>query len=331
MARGVNEEAARAIFDKFNGQYMFPESHAFAFGVTAYQAAWLKYYHSLEFYTAIFNQQPMGFYNLETLKEDARRHGVSVLNPDINRSEEKCTMDGNALRLGFLTVNGVGEAAAKAIVETRERGPFASLADVMERTGLLQTQVENLISAGAMDCFNADRRSARWESGLRYRPTSVPLNLSQGQQLALPLPVERDMAELPALTAWDSMKGEYCSLGLFPSGHIMAHLRCFLKGMLTSKDILGLDDGAEVKTAGIVVRRQHPLAKAYFITLEDEFGHTGLVLWPDIYERYRSQIREPFLIVAGTVSRREGTLQVAVSKVRTKAGLGHAPRSKDWR
>ena len=76
----------RRIFKKFNGLYMFPESHAFAFGVTAYQASWLKLHYPLEFFVAIFNQQPMGFYNLETLKEDAKRHGIRVLNPDINRS-----------------------------------------------------------------------------------------------------------------------------------------------------------------------------------------------------------------------------------------------------
>jgi error-prone DNA polymerase len=92
--RHPDVEAAEKVFKKFNGQYMFPESHAFAFGVTAYQASWLKYYYPLEFFVAIFNQQPMGFYNLETLKEDALRHGITVLNPDINRSQSKCTIEG---------------------------------------------------------------------------------------------------------------------------------------------------------------------------------------------------------------------------------------------
>ncbi|MDO8637727.1 MAG: OB-fold nucleic acid binding domain-containing protein, partial [Dehalococcoidia bacterium] len=329
---------------------------------------------------AIFNQQPMGFYNLETLKEDARRHGIAVLNPDINRSEEKCTTDSScsentpcpdssgplhrpcsvgathrgcpSLRLGFLSVNGIGEAAAKAIVETRNsKGPFCSLADVMERTGLIQARVENLISAGALDCFNSDRRAARWESGLRYRPrgrwevrsekwggkptphispTTTHLPLLTGYQLALSLPIEQDMAELPELTAWQRMKGEYCSMGLFPGGHIMASLRRYLKGMATSRDILNLEDGDEVKTAGIVVRRQHPLAKAYFLTLEDEFGHISLLVWPGVYEHFKHTIREPFLIVRGTVSRREGTLEVVVNHVRTKAGLSAVPKSKDW-
>ena len=89
LSRGVSEEAAERIFRKFNGHYMFPESHAFAFGVTAYHMAWVKYYYPLEFFVAIFNQQPMGFYNLETLKEDASRHGITILNPDINASIEE--------------------------------------------------------------------------------------------------------------------------------------------------------------------------------------------------------------------------------------------------
>ena len=63
----------RKIFAKINGQYMFPESHSHAFAVTAYQAAWLKRYHPVEFFVALVNNQPMGFYPVETLKQDARR------------------------------------------------------------------------------------------------------------------------------------------------------------------------------------------------------------------------------------------------------------------
>ena len=74
MKKGVPLETAEKIFGKFHGEFQFPEAHAFAFGVTAYQAAWLKYYYPLEFFVGLFNQQPMGFYNLETLKEDAKRH-----------------------------------------------------------------------------------------------------------------------------------------------------------------------------------------------------------------------------------------------------------------
>ena len=117
--RGIPQPVVEKIFKKFSGQYMFPESHAYAFGITAYQMAYLKYYYPLEFFVAIFNQQPMGFYNLETLKEDAKRHGVDVLNPDINESEAKCAIKDGALLLGFLKVKGIGSSAAEAIVEAR--------------------------------------------------------------------------------------------------------------------------------------------------------------------------------------------------------------------
>ena len=213
--RGVPAPTAEKIFKKFSGQYMFPESHAYAFGITAYQMAWMKYYYPLEFFVAIFNQQPMGFYNLETLKEDAKRHGIDVLNPDINKSQAKCIIKDEALLLGFLNVKDMGTSRAEAIVETRERGePFDSLADAMQRTGLQREALESLVMAGTFDSLVPDRRSALWEVGLLYRPGGV--------QQALPLPVEQDMAALPLLSDWEMMLEEYRTMGLHPNGHLMA-------------------------------------------------------------------------------------------------------------
>ena len=84
--KGVPGEAARKIFPKINGHYMFPESHPHAFAVTAYQAAWLKRHYPVEFFVSMMNNQPMGLYPVETLKQDARRFGVPFLNPCVNRS-----------------------------------------------------------------------------------------------------------------------------------------------------------------------------------------------------------------------------------------------------
>jgi error-prone DNA polymerase len=324
MERGVSEKAARAIFKKFNGQYMFPESHAFAFGVTAYQSAWLKYYHPLEFYVGLFNEQPMGFYNLETLKEDARRHGIRILNPDINKSREECTVEGDSLRLGLLNVADIGPAAANQIVQERDgHGPYRSLADFMERSGLTQESLHNLSDAGALDSFRRDRRGARWEIGLRYRPVN--------QQLALALPIEQDMTKLPSLTDWEVMQGEYRSMGLFPQGHVMAYLRPSLPSkVLASSETLHVEDGVEVTVAGLVIRRQRPLAKAVFITLEDEHGHIPLIVWPKVYQRYKDQLREPFLLVKGVVSRREGTMNIVVDQVEALRAFQYAPKAKNW-
>ena len=170
-SREVSEEATETIFKKFNGMYMFPESHAFAFGVTAYQASWLKLYYPLEFFVAIFNEQPMGFYNLETLKEDARKHDIKVLNPDINKSNSICIIEDGALRLGFLNVMSLGAVSAKAIEQGMHKGgDFKSIGEFLERSGVLEEVAFNLADAGAFDCLQPNRRQAKWEIGLRYRP-----------------------------------------------------------------------------------------------------------------------------------------------------------------
>ena len=330
VARGVPEGTALTIFKRFSGQYMFPESHAYAFGITAYQMAWMKHYYPLEFFVAIFNQQPMGFYNLETLKEDAKRHGVGVLNPDINESGAKCAIKDESVLMGFLNVKGVGEAGAEVILKARDiGGPFIGLGDAMERTGLQRRALESLVLAGAFDGLirgheRADRRSVLWEIGLRVRP--------HGYQWPLVLPVEQDMADLPRMTDWEEMLEEYAVMEVHPRGHIMAHIRPSLDPeTLPSDRVEALGDGEEVAVAGLVVRRQHPASsKTIFITLEDEFGHVPLVVWPKVFQRYRLVIRAPVLKVRGKVSRLNGSMNVVVSSVEGIKAPYALPKSRNW-
>ncbi len=322
--RGVDEEAAEKTFSYFNGLYMFPESHAFAFGVTAYQAAWLKYHYPLEFFVSIFNQQPMGFYNLETLKEDAKRHGIRVLNPDINRSWANCTIEGKAIRLGLLNVKGLGDASARLIEEGRKRGDFDGIGDFLERSGVLEEVAFNLADAGAFDELEPNRRKVKWEIGLRYRPIN--------SQLPLPLPVEQDMVELATPSDWEQMKEEYNVLGLYPGGHVMAKLRPRFKGDFnTSRDIERLRDGAPVTAAGLVIRRQRPRGKAVYITLEDEFGHIPCMVFGKTYERYEYSFLSAFLVIKGRLVRRQGTCNVIIDQVKPFNALEKVPQSKDWR
>ena len=193
----------------------------------------------------------------------------------------------------------------------------------MRRTGLQRKAIENLIAAGAFDSLVSDRRSALWEVGLLYQPA--------GAQQALPLPVEQDMAPLPLMTDWETMVGEYRAMGIHPDSHFMAYLRKHLSGDITpSHDVPGLEDGTEVTVTGLVIRRQHPGSNAVFITLEDEFGHIPLVVWPQVFDRYRLVIREPVLKVRGFVSRRDGVLNVVVKHVEGIPFYQPLPPSKDW-
>ena len=115
---------------------MFPESHSHAFGVTAYQAAWLKRYHPLEFFVTLINNQPMGFYPMETLKQDACRFGVPFLNPCVNRSDVSCIPHNGAVLLGLRLVKDVGEEWAKLLVEERKRhGLYTTAGDLVRTDG----------------------------------------------------------------------------------------------------------------------------------------------------------------------------------------------------
>ena len=137
LRNGIPEEAARKTFSKINGHYMFPESHSHAFAVTAYQAAWLKRHHPLEFFVALINNQPMGFYTIETLKQGARRFGVKFLNPCVNGSQVACSPESGSVRLGLRFIKDVGAESAKLIVEDRERhGLYVTAGDLVRRTGL---------------------------------------------------------------------------------------------------------------------------------------------------------------------------------------------------
>jgi error-prone DNA polymerase len=321
---GVPEDAAQKVFNKFSGQYMFPESHAYAFGITAYQMSWLKYHHPLEFFVAIFNQQPMGFYNLETLKEDAKHHDIVVLNPDINQGSDKCIIkDGKSFLLGFLNVKGLGAAHAEAIIVARRDGSFHSLGDAMRRTELQREAIENLVTAGAFDSLIADRRSAQWEIGLLYQPI--------GSQQPLALPVEQDMAQLPLMTDWESILGEYRTMGVHPKGHIMAQLRPHLPNIvLTTKTASELKGGSKVTVAGKVIRRQHPGANAIFVSIEDEFGQISCIVWPKVFKRYRLVIFEEILSLRGTISRRDNTLNLVVEHMEPIPVLASLPSSRNW-
>jgi error-prone DNA polymerase len=168
-----------------------------------------------------------------------------------------------------------------------------------------------------------NRREAKWEIGLRYRPVN--------SQLALPLPVEQDLPELEAPGDLEKMRGEYGIMGLYPSGHVMAKMRPRLGGNLQcSREIAGLPDGAAVTTAGLVIRRQRPHGRMVFLTLEDEFGLIPAMVFPKTYAKYEYQMKSAFLVVKGRVSKREGTLNVVITHVKPFSVMDKVPQAKNW-
>src|SRR5207237_402093 len=139
-ARGVPQATAERVFTQVIAfsEFGFPKSHAAAFGLLAYQSAWLRHYHPAEYYCALFNNQPMGFYSLDVLGRDAERNGVEIRLPDVNASDVWCTIEkgagsGEQVRPRLERGDGDGgrdrARAARAVREYRRlRAPGAAQA-----------------------------------------------------------------------------------------------------------------------------------------------------------------------------------------------------------
>ena len=191
--RGVSVPVARRVFEQVVAfsEFGFPKSHAAAFGLLAYQSAWLRHYHPVEYYTALFNNQPMGFYSLDALGRDASRHNVSVELPDANRSDVYCTVEDGRIRVGLGFLREWGWDVAEQLVVERERnGHFRGLGDLVRRAParLSRDAIENLVWVGGCDAFGLTRRELLWQVGLWLPPKAAqPARSRVRRQLELPL------------------------------------------------------------------------------------------------------------------------------------------------
>ena len=186
--RGITGATAEEIAKKLEAfaNFGFPESHSVSFAYLVYSSAWIKLHYPAEFVCGLLNAQPMGFYSPHTLVRDARRHGVEVLGPCIERSRRDCTLEPrsesagpvgrplpgwhadpsiHAVRIGLRYVRGLSSALLDRIDEERAREPFRDLEDFTRRTGAPVDALEALATAGAFACFGVDRRAGLWAAG----------------------------------------------------------------------------------------------------------------------------------------------------------------------
>ncbi len=361
-ARGVPADTAERVFGQVVAfsEFGFPKSHAAAFGLLAYQSAWLRHYHPVEYTVALFNNQPMGFYSLDVLGRDARRHGVRVLPPDLNRSGVRCTVeeegDGDAegaglrsaaapcpapaaesgaLRVGLGFIRGWGEEIAERVVEERERGgPFRSLVDFLRRTpaALRRPAIENLVWVGGLDGLGLTRRELLWQTGLWLGPDAERTRArGRADDPQFALAFEDPDAGLPfaPLEDRDRIVADYRMLRFSTGEHPLALVRERLPGgVVSSAELPHRPDRSGVAVAGIVIARQKPhTAKGYiFVLMEDEFGHINVIVKPPVYERCRAVVRmEPFLLVRGTLQKDGATLNVIAASLEELRVDGGAP------
>ncbi|HEU5064198.1 MAG TPA: error-prone DNA polymerase [Solirubrobacterales bacterium] len=341
-ANGVSEEIAEGVWNQIKGfsGYGFPKAHSAAFGLLAYQSAWLRIHYGPEFLCSLLNEQPMGFYPPDSLVHEAQRRGIRVAPPDANRSRVLCHVEspreegevrgGLVVRVGLGYVKGVKKEEMEALVAERERGgPYEGIAEMASRAGAGLPSLERLAWAGALDGIHAgsedDRREALWRVGV----TGAGRTTGSSTQLALPMEPP-EPPQLAPLGEWGKLIADYRSTGMTVEKHPMRLLRPSLDPKLTlSSDLPRLDHGAPVQIAGMVTARQRPETAngITFMLLEDERGSVNLVVPPPVYERHRPLVRTaPLLLARGRLERREGVVNVVVGDLAPLQGPSQSPQ-----
>ncbi len=204
LGNGIDEPIAHTIYDKLVGfsGFGFPKSHAAAFGLLAYQSAWLRRYYPAEFLCSLLNAQPMGFYPPASLVRDAQRRGVEVRPPHINVSAARCTVETGTVRIGLGYIRSVGEAEAEGLAAEQ---PYADVADLARRAATGKGALEALVSSGACDEWGP-RRELLWRLGVTPRGETVT---GGSRQLALPIGPTAETPELRPQTDWERMLADY--------------------------------------------------------------------------------------------------------------------------
>jgi error-prone DNA polymerase len=333
-AKGIAQEFAERVFQQIQGfgEYGFPESHAASFALISYATAWLKRHYPAEFACALLNAQPMGFYSPATIIEDAKRHRLEVRPTSVTESEWDCTLElltgnqGFAVRVGLRYIKGLGRADFDRIEAARKAAPFTSVEDVAARAGLDQGALSALAEAGAMESLTPSRRAALWQA-LGEAQARRPLGLN-----------EREAAvDFQQLNDFQTALWDYRTQGHSARSHPLAALRKELRALRlpTAREVAGTRNGLTVRYAGLVICRQRPgtANDVTFLTLEDETGFVNVVVWQNIYEKYKVLVRTAsFVGVTGALQVEEEVVHVVAKafwKPEVRLSGAHA-QSRDF-
>ncbi|MGI5920511.1 MAG: DNA polymerase III subunit alpha [Syntrophomonadaceae bacterium] len=320
IENGINPDLAQKIFSYILGyaSYGFCEAHAAAFAHTSFKTAYLVKHYPAEYYTAILNNQPMGYYPSHIICNEARRRGIKILPPDVNKSSISFAVEKGCIRVGLKQVKGITANSLNSIIAQRSERIFSSAADFIIRTGVNRDIAENLIKCGALDSLHNNRRQllACLPEWLEKRNLIL-----SGEQGLFNNFITEDIPDFP-LSQRKAM--EYSILGLDVEAHFMASLRSELnkRNIKSSRDIRKIKSGAVVNVAGLLLRPHRPPTRSgritVFLSLEDEFGLIDVTVFEDIYRQYGNYIFGPQkgpLLIKGCLQRRGNGTSIIAEKI----------------
>jgi DNA polymerase III alpha subunit len=288
----------------FSG-YAFNKAHSTAYGVEAYQAAWLKRYHPAEFMAGVLTNGK-GFYHPLVYVLECHRLGLKLLPPSINEPGPAFVPRGQVIRVPLTRVKGLATRTADRLLAARERGPFTSIADFFQRVAPSGEEIETMIRAGAFDEFGETRTRQFWQAQHLLKTFSTAND--PGQAWLLPPP---GLEQLPARPLKEPTRRErlQCETELFDfavSGHPLELFDDVAWDTYCPVNRLGEFVGEIVTTCGLVVeqRTHHQITgePMKFLSLADYTGMVETELFAQTYKSYGlATVRYPVLEVTASV------------------------------
>jgi DNA polymerase-3 subunit alpha len=314
VERGVPFDTASRIFDdiEFFARYGFNKAHASNYASLTTTTAYLKAHYPLEFYCGSLSAERSRQHKVAALVVDARRAGVTILPPDVNSSDVEFTLEGEAIRFGLGAIKNVSE---KALLRLLRERPFKDVHDLGRRVnlrGVGKRTVESLIRVGALDSLGSLRESllasldeltAASSRAAKERDTGQLALFDTGEVALLAL---KDAAVDPTTRFRDEKELAGTFLSEHPlegvTGH--SHKLNALPAPPHHVVVVGLVTGVRK----VMTKRKQQMA---FITLEDDEGTARVTLFPEVWEKKRSLVREgAILTINGKMDEYRGNLSI---------------------
>ena len=309
--RGISEADANTIFDllaKF-ADYGFNKSHAAAYALIAYQTAYLKANHPVEFLAASMTLDLDNTDKLADFRREAQRLGIRVEPPSVNKSGvvfavERDGSGAGSIRYALAAVKGVGRGAVESLVEARGGKPFASLTELAQRMNprlLNKRTLENLIAAGALDELETDRAkaSAAVDPMMGLAQRSLEIAAGGAMDMFGGVSAADVTLRIPLHGTWpaaERLRKEYEAVGFFLSGHPLDEYGALLKKLRVQTwadfcKTARAAGGSVGKVAASVLdrseRRTRTGSKMGIVNLSDQTGHYEAILFSEALATYR--------------------------------------------
>lgn len=335
-AKGIDVEIADKIYEKivpFSG-YAFNKAHAVCYAFVAYQTAYMKANYPVEYYTALLSANKDSKEKLALYLNDLKQKNISVLPPDINRSDFDFSVEeGDKIRFGIGAVAGVGQAVADVVMAEREKaGPFESIMDFAKRMGssVNKTAFEALINVGAFDSFETNRRMLILALPDLQQNVAKELKNEEGGIMGL-FDDDESMQttfsydkyrSVKDYTSEEILKFEKNLTGIYFSGHPLDKVRNLLVKKTTC-DLIRLEEvqnNAKAVFGGIVsavkVRTSKSGDKFANVELEDLYGIISITFFPKAYASCSDKLEAgKILLVTATVRKEKSDDEEAAAKV----------------